>query len=753
MGSSVYLLQSSFTTGEISSDVAGRVDLSRYQSALLRAKNVYVRPYGGVYRRPGTVFCGKTKYMDKRVRLLRFNFTEDVCYLLEVGEGYIRVWRDGRYLGVEVAVPFTEADLPSLRYVQSADVMYICSRTRPVQMLMRYGEDDWRVEDFRAVISPFDKVNVDEENTLTPSATTGSITLTAVKDSFDDSLLDADIKIAQDVKEQVVVTGANGPTAAYLCGRSWSLITRGTWTGNIILQKSDDGVSWEDVRVYNSSSDYNASDNGTVDEPTYLRLLLSISGGGAVTLTIYRFTHEAIVRVTSVIDSKSVTADVINPVQIGLANTNATDLWYISSWNGRYGYPACATFVQDRLVFAGSVRQPNVIWMSKTGDYTNFGVEKADGSVVDDSSIQVPIISRELFNICHLVPGQDLVLLTVGNEWIISGVEVVTPSNLNPEMQTARGSSKVEPQFIGNQIVYVQRQGSTVRNISYTFETNGYTGMDLTILAKHLVSDNSLLDSAYAQEPDSIVYFVRDDGKLLCLTYLLEQEVYAWSQLETKGRFECVVSVPSGNKDVVYTVVEREIGGEQVRYIEYFAPKAKSDLAVEHVMVDCAVVREFAEETETVEGLEHLAGETVQAVADSYILPESLYVVDAEGKVELSGAASKVVVGLAYDVELETTNVDVEAPNGFTSGRLKSVAEVILNLENSYGGVVGIGFDYLEDQIFQEEEFFAQGLRLYTGNVTLPLPRDVNDTGKVTIRHSSPYPFALNSMVRKVDFK
>lgn len=752
MGSSVYLLQSSFTTGEISPDVASRVDLNKYQSALLKAKNVYVRPYGGVYRRPGTVFCGRTKYMDKKVRLLRFNFTEDVCYLLEVGEGYIRMWRDGKYLGVEVEVPFVEADLPNLRYVQSADVMYICSRTQPVQMLMRYAEDDWKVEEFAAAISPFDRINGDEENSLTPSGTTGDITITAVKDSFDESLLGADIKLAQEIKEQVVLATASGTSAAYLCGRSWSLVTRGTWAGSITLQKSTDGTNWEDIRLYNSSNDYNASDNGTVDEPTYLRLAKTTTAG-AVTLTIYSFTHEVIVNITKVVDEKTVEATIVSPALIGLANTNATDLWYISSWNGRYGYPSCATFFQDRLVFAGSIKQPNVIWMSKTGDYTNFGVDKADGSVTDDSSIQMPIISRELFNICHLMPGQDLMLLTVGNEWRILGDSVVTPSNLNPQMQTARGSSSVEPQFIGNQIIYVQRRGSTVRNAGYSYESDSYSGVDLTILAKHLVSDSILVDSAYAQEPDSIVYFVRDDGKIVCLTYLLEQEVYAWSQLDTKGRFESVESVPSGNRDVVYAVVEREVAGEKVRYIEYFARKEKSALAADHVMLDCASVQEFTEDTAVIEGLEYLVGESVQAVADEYILPEELYVVSDEGKVELSGSGKKVVIGLPYEVELETTNVDVEGPVGYTSGRLKSVAEVILNLENSYGGVVGIGFDYVQDQIFQKEEYFSDGLTLYTGNITLPVPRDVNDTGKVTIKHNSPYPFALNSMVRKVDFK
>ena len=52
----IYILQPSFASGEISPDVASRVDLDKYQSALLQAENVFIRPYGSAYRRPGTEF-------------------------------------------------------------------------------------------------------------------------------------------------------------------------------------------------------------------------------------------------------------------------------------------------------------------------------------------------------------------------------------------------------------------------------------------------------------------------------------------------------------------------------------------------------------------------------------------------------------------------------------------------------------------------------------------------------------------------
>ena len=144
----MYIAQQAFTTGEISPEVLARSELDKYQYALKQARNVYIRPYGAVYRRSGTVYHNACKYADKKAILVEFNFSVELSYMLEIGEGYIRVHKNGEYLNVELATPYTEADLPKLRFAQSADVMYITSGNYPVKTLSRYAEDDWRFADF-----------------------------------------------------------------------------------------------------------------------------------------------------------------------------------------------------------------------------------------------------------------------------------------------------------------------------------------------------------------------------------------------------------------------------------------------------------------------------------------------------------------------------------------------------------------------------------------------------------------------------
>ena len=143
-----YAIQPAFTAGEVSEEVASRVDLDKYQLALLQAENAIIRPYGPVYKRPGSVYCGEIKYGGKDVLLYRFEYDVALAYLLEIGERYIRIWKDGKPLHakgwrIDLETPYKERDLKNLRFVQSVDVLYICSGRFPVKKLARYAEDDW----------------------------------------------------------------------------------------------------------------------------------------------------------------------------------------------------------------------------------------------------------------------------------------------------------------------------------------------------------------------------------------------------------------------------------------------------------------------------------------------------------------------------------------------------------------------------------------------------------------------------------
>lgn len=919
-----YLLQPAFTGGEISAEVANRVDLDKYQFAVLQAYNCLIKPHGPIYRRPGMKYMARTKYSDKACILVPFNGADNTDYLLEIGEKYIRVHKNGLYINIEVMTPYTADMLQDLRFVQSADTMFIASGKYPVKQLARYSDTDWRFADFEITDMYFDesttlenysgisytvpgtyqfqptvtgeyqidiagagggggggvryskprehghtyycvgggtggsgeriintvtltkgtsytiivgsggaggggtgsygtasnggnggnstacgltgrggtggsggsRVSIDGsyENTrgvqgttygaggggiggvagtkykdnagkagadgwakilytgnkeLTPSGTTGDITLTSNKNIFAGSKAGAYIKLKQEIASKTVST-SNGTTERVRVGENWKVISHGTWSGSFTIEKSDDGKSWKEYRKYTSGNDYNPSESGSVTEPVFLRAVCTITSGTCtVDLTAMAYNAEGVVKLTEITSDSTAKAHVEK--ELGSTDMTTNFLW--GAWSEEFGYPQTLCFFQDRLCFGGTKKQPYMVWMSRTGDYGNFSVEKASGTVTDDSAVALAFVSRKQFKILHLIASTDLIVLTAGNEWTVSGSDTVTPSKAVPKMQTTRGCSTVEPLMIGGRIVFVQGRGSTVRDMAYSYETDSYGGNDLTLLAKHIIENVQIVDSAYKQEPDSTIYFVRSDGSMACLSYIMEQKVYAWSTIETQGKIEAVAAVQEGDEDIIYLVVKREINGVTVRNIEYLAKNpAKSNNPDDYIMLDNAIEYSTAEKSsgETEIDAAELAGEKVTVIGDGRMY--SGLAVSQDGTVTLPAAVQHAFIGLPYRSIVELPNVEIKTGDGTMQGRKKQISNCILRLSNSLGGMVGPDINTMDLMNFDEQNAVSD-IKLFTGDKHMTLPiGGFNNEGKVIIVTDEPYPFNLLAVVREVSF-
>ena len=919
-----YLLQPAFTGGEISAEVANRVDLDKYQFAVLQAYNCLIKPHGPIYRRPGMKYMARTKYSDKACILVPFNGADSTDYLLELGEKYIRVHKNGLYINIEVMTPYTADMLQDLRFVQSADTMFIASGKYPVKQLARYSDTDWRFADFEITDMYFDEstslenysgisytvpgtynfqptvtgeyqidiagagggggggvkyskprehghtyycvgggaggngeriiktVTLDKgtsytitvgsgggggggtgsygtassggnggnstacgftgrggggggggsresidgsyENTrglqgttygaggggiggvagtkykdnagkagangwvkilytgnkeLTPSGTQGDITLTSNKNIFVSSKPGAYIKLKQEIASKTVST-SNGTTERVRVGENWKVISHGTWSGSFAIEKSDDGESWKEYRKYTSKDDYNPSESGSVTEPVFLRAVCTISSGTCtVDLTAMAYNAEGVVKLTEITSDSTAKAHVEK--ELGSTDMTTNFLW--GAWSEEFGYPQTLCFFQDRLCFGGTKKQPYMVWMSRTGDYGNFSVEKASGTVTDDSAVALAFVSRKQFKILHLIASTDLIVLTAGNEWTVSGSDTVTPSKAVPKMQTTRGCSTVEPLMIGGRIVFVQGRGSTVRDMAYSYETDSYGGNDLTLLAKHIIENVQIVDSAYKQEPDSTIYFVRSDGSMACLSYIMEQKVYAWSTIETQGKIEAVAAVQEGDEDIIYLVVKREINGVTVRNIEYLAKNpAKSNNPDDYIMLDNAIEYSTAEKSsgETEIDAAELAGEKVTVIGDGRMY--SGLTVSQDGTVTLPAAVQHAFIGLPYRSIVELPNVEIKTGDGTMQGRKKQISNCILRLSNSLGGMVGPDINTMDLMNFDEQNAVSD-IKLFTGDKYMTLPiGGFNNEGRVIIVTDEPYPFNLLAVVREVSF-
>lgn len=761
MSNPIYISQLAFTTGEVSPVVSSRFDLEQYKSALLEAENVVIRPYGAVAKRQGSQYVGQVKYSDKPTRLFEFTTNTNNSFMLEFGDKYIRVWNYGIYTGIEVTTPFTSDILFDLNCNQSGDVMFICSGKYPIQTLSRYSDTDWRMSTYKLTEQPYDEINTDNGHTLTVNGDT----ITSTKDLFTQDMVGSVIQIAYyveavhtksagEVVEKKVKRYMQAQTIEktynninYNVGAfstdtelSWKFTTHGTWEGTVKLQISNnDGQTWKDYRTYTSKNDYNVTDTGKIEAGARLKYVSDIKSGSVnCDLSIMPFTQYGIVEIKSVTDAKNAKVNVLNGIKEGEPSYQ----WKLGSWNRGRGYPKLCTFYQDRFVVAATDSKPNFIWFSRTGDYPNFGVEKVEGTITDDSAITLPVINRKMCEIRHLVPANDLIILTSGNEWIVRGDKTITPTNCNLKTQTQRGALSCEPQFIGNRCVFVQERGGTVRDMGYSYESDNYTGQDLTLFVKTLVKGHLAVTSAYAQDPDSIIYYVRDDGQLNCLTYIPEQKVYGWSHFVTNGKYRYVESVAEGEQDTIYFVVDRVINNKSVKCIERSIPLYTEDNS--DVFLDCYVKVANSIKTDYINA-PHLVGQMVDIVIDGQQMPSR--VVPPTGVIKLDGKANVITVGLPYTTKIKIPNVEQQINDGTLQGRVATVSRVVLRMYKSFGGKVGRTFDRMDDITLPPNE-------LFTGDKPVILPKmgiNYSTDTSICIKHSDPFPFNLLSITRIVE--
>lgn len=575
-------IQPSFTGGELSPSLYGRVDLARYANSLRTCRNFISQIYGGADNRPGTKYVASVKTHSASVRLIPFAFSTTQTYVLEFGNQYMRVYKDGGQVvyssggsagsPVEIATPWTTADLDQLNYTQSADVLTVCHPSYAPRQISRTAHDAWTIDVFENENGPFQEINTTQAETAYSSASTGTVTITTNFDVFTSDFvgsylyLESSPNISVEAWETSKLISQNDLIKAN--GRVYKAVSpnvagyriTGTLRPTHTEGRAWDGANNDEGAVYRAPGSASNSDARVGVEWEYLH-----SGFG-------------IVEITAVGGARSATATVIKRLPDELVGSgNATYKWAFEAWGNNQGYPSAVTYYQQRMVFANTPAQPQTVWMSRTGAFPDFGTSNP---TVDDDAITFTIASRQVNAIRHMIALDKLVLLTSGSEWVVGGgdSDIITPSAISTKIQGYRGSSYRAPIAIGNTALYLQDKGSTVRDLGYEFASDSYTGTDLTVLSAHLVEGQQITDWTYQQTPNSVVWAVRSDGVLLGMTYMREQQVIGWHRHDTDGEVESVCCISEGTEDAVYLAIKRTVGGATKRYVERMHTRYFTDI-------------------------------------------------------------------------------------------------------------------------------------------------------------------------------
>ena len=253
-------------------------------------------------------------------------------------------------------------------------------------------------------------------------------------------------------------------------------------------------------------------------------------------------------------------------------------------------YPAETSYFQQRKVFGGTINQPEQVGMTRTGTEADLAFTIP---MRDDDSIVFKAASREVSIIRHIIPLNDLIVLTSAAEWTISaaGGGALTPATVQLKAPSHIGASNMRPVAVNNNIVFEANRGSHWHELAYSFEAGGYSTRDLALRATHLFAGLHTVDMGYSVSPYPVIWSTRSDGRMIGMTYVPEEGVYAFHEHETKtlsgaSKIKSLCVVPEGDYDYIYAAVERTINGATVVYIERFEPHA-FETAEDAYFVDC----------------------------------------------------------------------------------------------------------------------------------------------------------------------
>lgn len=736
-------LISSFNAGELSPYLESRTNLDKYRNGCKTLENFLITPYGPANRRAGLEYRGEAKLSNSRCRLFGLNLTSTTRVILEVGVGYMRFWKDGSLIKnganiVEaVAVnwqgnvitpapdsthPYLEADLRGITICQVNNVVYMTHPNYAPMRLSRYSDTNWTIGEVPWSWPPMLDQNI-TTTTITPSATTGSITLTASTPIFSANHVGAFWQIDQAVGNAFLnhSISANNTSSTFAILGKWQVQSFGSWNANIDLQASyDNGLSWAVRRTYVSrNGDYNVIATGEESELTLFRFVVTnwatttSATPPRIQLSAVDAYAKGVVRITGVTGTPNAAglySTASGTVVKSLGGTITTSVWREGAFSRVQGYPQAISLHQSRLIFAGTESSPNSLWGSYSNDFQNYRQ-----GPYDSDSWFFTLASTTGGRIQWIVSKSGLLVGTALDEWSLSASDAgaaLTSTNVKAQLQSYYGSTSLPALVVNDTILYVQRMSRKIRELIYTWASESWISNDITALAEH-TTRTLIKEVAYQRVPDAVLWFVRGDGQLVSMTYEREQQVVGFARHNTDGLFESVATINGIDaEDEVWVSVRRTINGVTKRYIERFRLGLREALdtgdKTAWFYVDSGVsttptfVGGVPTQTSTISGLSHLNGKSVavwggawdsknQKVTYGVVLPvidpsTNLPSVVVSGSVTLQTPVACYTVGIPYTSLMVPERVDTQLQDGTSQGRKMRIPRMNVKVYQSFGG-------------------------------------------------------------------
>jgi len=424
------------------------------------------------------------------------------------------------------------------------------------------------------------------------------------------------------------------------------------------------------------------------------------------------------------------------------------------SLSGSDNRPSVVTFFEQRLVFGGSNNYPQTLWFSKNGNYTDFTV----GTAADDALIYT-IASNQVNAIRYLSATRVLTIGTSGGEYVLTSTNdgPVTPTTTLIRKYSNYGSAAIEPVQVADVTLFVQRGNRKLREFKFVGDVNtgGYNAPDMTILAEH-ITNGGITQMAYQQEPDSVVWCVRDDGTLLGMTYRREEEVVAWHKHVIGGGFssgqavvESIATLPTDTgEDELYMTVKRTINSTTKRYVEKLKIFDFGDDTTTAFFVDSGLSYSGSATT-SVSGLYHLQGETVSVLANGASHADKDV---SSGGITLDFSATSAAIGYGFTSNMQTLRIESGSSDGTSQGKPKRIHDITLRLYETVGIEVGNDAGELDRIPFRDSSMnMDEAVPLFTGDKEIEFPGGFDDDDRIYVRQTQPLPMTVLALFPRMN--
>jgi len=720
---------SNFTAGELSPRLDGRNDLAKYSAGCATVENMVIYPHGAAARRPGTQYVASVKTPANKTRLIPFEFSTTQTYILELGNQYIRFYKDnGQILSsgspYEISSPYLTAEIFDIKFAQSADVMYITHPSHKTRKLSRTGHTSWTLTEVDFVNGPYLDTN-SSTTTITASAHTVGTgrTFTASASTFASTDVGRLVRFRDGYAEITGFTSATVVTVEILkdtgsssASTDWSLGAFSDTTGypscvSFFEQRLVFAATLNNPQTvyFSKSGDYENMDaniGGTVADDDAIIYTIASNQVNAI-----RFMAAGRTLIIGTAGGEFTVSgggdnDAVTPTNIlikkqsnhGAANTDAIAV-------------ANATLFLQRA--KRKIRE--LAYNFDVDGYTAPDLTILAEHITEGGIVEMAYQEEPLAIIWCVRNDGELIALTYQREqevvaWhrhIFGGAFGSSKAVCESVAVIPTEDSEYELYMIIKRTI----NGATTRYVEYlnTFDFDQTDNTSFNFLDSQLnySGATSTLNGDISNSATTVT-------------------VASGTDFTSSGKIKI------GGEIITYT-------GKSTNDLTGCTRGTESTTAAAHTSGD--TVKQVVN---SLSGLSHLQGQTVSILADGATHPDKTV---SSSAVTLDRFANSVKIGLGYTSILKTMRIDAGSQNGTSQAKTKRIYEVTARLYESVGVEVGPDLNNMERVPFRTSANpMDQGIPPFTGDKEVEFRGNYDTDGFMIVRQTQPLPLTVLSL-------